>query len=61
MFGPNETNRSQYFEVQDAQNSRAKRLHWTSCLKIAEDVAQGLYHIHQTSSALVHIVCEWVI
>ncbi|KAG2278110.1 hypothetical protein Bca52824_060665 [Brassica carinata] len=35
-----------------SRSSRAKPLHWTSCLKIAEDVAQGLYYIHQTSSAL---------
>ncbi|KAH0909004.1 hypothetical protein HID58_032325 [Brassica napus] len=40
--------------VQSSRSSRAKPLHWTSCLKIAEDVAQGLYYIHQTSSALVH-------
>lgn len=37
-----------------SRSSRAKPLHWTSCLKIAEDVAQGLYYIHQSSSALVH-------
>lgn len=40
--------------IHGSRSSRAKPLHWTSCLKIAEDVAQGLYHIHQTSSALVH-------
>ncbi|PHU17317.1 Inactive leucine-rich repeat receptor-like serine/threonine-protein kinase [Capsicum chinense] len=28
-------------------NSGSKPLHWTSCLKIAEDVATGLLHIHQ--------------
>ncbi|KAK4371214.1 hypothetical protein RND71_010689 [Anisodus tanguticus] len=28
-------------------NSSSKPLHWTSCLKIAEDVATGLLHIHQ--------------
>jgi len=28
-------------------------LHWTSCLKIAEDVAQGLAYIHQVST-LIH-------
>ncbi|XP_010484533.1 PREDICTED: probable inactive receptor kinase At5g67200 isoform X4 [Camelina sativa] len=40
--------------IHGSRSSRAKPLHWTSCLKIAEDVAQGLYYIHQTSSALVH-------
>ncbi|KAL9244521.1 hypothetical protein vseg_018290 [Gypsophila vaccaria] len=30
-----------------------KPLHWTSCLKIAEDLATGLLYIHQ-SSGLVH-------
>lgn len=36
-----------------SKSSRAKPLHWTSCLKIAEDVAQGLAYIHQ-ASRLVH-------
>ncbi|OAY79772.1 putative inactive receptor kinase [Ananas comosus] len=36
-----------------SRSSRAKPLHWTSCLKIAEDVAQGLAYIHQ-ASRLVH-------
>lgn len=36
-----------------SKSSRAKPLHWTSCLKIAEDVAQGLSYIHQASK-LVH-------
>ncbi|CAA7034592.1 unnamed protein product [Microthlaspi erraticum] len=40
--------------IHGSRSSRAKPLHWTSCLKIAEDVAQGLYYIHQSSSALVH-------
>lgn len=31
----------------------AKQLHWTSCLKIAEDVAQGLSYLHETCN-LVH-------
>ncbi|KAI3802410.1 hypothetical protein L1987_30542 [Smallanthus sonchifolius] len=31
----------------------AKPLHWTSCLKIAEDVAQGLSYLHETCN-LVH-------
>ncbi|KAJ8564838.1 hypothetical protein K7X08_001298 [Anisodus acutangulus] len=34
-------------------NSGSKPLHWTSCLKIAEDVATGLLHIHQ-SPGLTH-------
>ncbi|KAL8218512.1 hypothetical protein R6Q57_021885 [Mikania cordata] len=29
-------------------SSGGKPLHWTSCLKIAEDLATGLLHIHQT-------------
>lgn len=33
-----------------SRSTRAKPLHWTSCLKIAEDVAQGLAYIHQASS-----------
>ncbi|XP_073150145.1 probable inactive receptor kinase At5g67200 isoform X1 [Henckelia pumila] len=32
-----------------SRSARAKPLHWTSCLKIAEDVAQGLAYIHQAS------------
>lgn len=36
-----------------SKSSRAKPLHWTSCLKIAEDVAQGLSYIHQ-AWRLVH-------
>lgn len=35
------------------KSARAKPLHWTSCLKIAEDVAQGLSYIHQ-AWRLVH-------
>ncbi|KAF7817474.1 putative inactive receptor kinase [Senna tora] len=38
---------------QSSRSSRAKPLHWTSCLKIAEDVAQGLSYIHQ-AWRLVH-------
>lgn len=30
-----------------SKSARARPLHWTSCLKIAEDVAQGLNYIHQ--------------
>ncbi|KAI9200029.1 hypothetical protein LWI28_001690 [Acer negundo] len=36
-----------------SRSTRAKPLHWTSCLKIAEDVAQGLSYIHQ-AWRLVH-------
>ncbi|CAK7337714.1 unnamed protein product [Dovyalis caffra] len=39
--------------IHGSRSIRAKPLHWTSCLKIAEDVAQGLAYIHQTSN-LVH-------
>ncbi|CAD5325379.1 unnamed protein product [Arabidopsis thaliana] len=33
-----------------SRTSKAKPLHWTSCLKIAEDVAQALHYIHQSSA-----------
>lgn len=36
-----------------SKSARAKPLHWTSCLKIAEDVAQGLSYIHK-AWRLVH-------
>lgn len=36
-----------------SKSARSKPFHWTSCLKIAEDVAQGLAYIHQ-ASRLVH-------
>ncbi|GAB4849002.1 hypothetical protein Ancab_003814 [Ancistrocladus abbreviatus] len=39
--------------IHGSRSARAKPLHWTSCLKIAEDVAQGLAYIHQASK-LVH-------
>ncbi|KAK3221848.1 hypothetical protein Dsin_008873 [Dipteronia sinensis] len=39
--------------VHGSRSVRAKPLHWTSCLKIAEDVAQGLTYIHQASK-LIH-------
>lgn len=39
--------------VAGSRSIRAKPLHWTSCLKIAEDVAQGLAYIHQ-ASWLIH-------
>lgn len=35
--------------IHGSRSTRAKPLHWTSCLKIAEDVAQGLSYIHQAS------------
>ncbi|CAL9150497.1 probable inactive receptor kinase At5g67200 [Musa acuminata AAA Group] len=39
--------------VHGSRSTRPKPLHWTSCLKIAEDVAHGLGYIHQ-ASRLVH-------
>nr|ACG70793.1 SMA9 [Malus domestica] len=39
--------------IMGSKSTRARPLHWTSCLKIAEDVAQGLAYIHQSSS-LIH-------
>ncbi|CAJ2635366.1 unnamed protein product [Trifolium pratense] len=39
--------------IHGSRSARAKPLHWTSCLKIAEDVAHGLAYIHQVSS-LIH-------
>ncbi|CAI9110207.1 OLC1v1010197C1 [Oldenlandia corymbosa var. corymbosa] len=39
--------------IHGSRSTRAKPLHWTSCLKIAEDVAQGLAYIHQASK-LIH-------
>ncbi|KAL9394173.1 hypothetical protein Peur_013458 [Populus x canadensis] len=39
--------------IHGSRSTRAKPLHWTSCLKIAEDVAEGLAYIHQMSN-LVH-------
>ncbi|KAL7602885.1 probable inactive receptor kinase At5g67200 [Lactuca sativa] len=39
--------------IHGSKSTRAKPLHWTSCLKIAEDVAQGLAYIHQ-AWRLVH-------
>ncbi|VFR03407.1 unnamed protein product [Cuscuta campestris] len=37
-----------------ATSSGSKPLHWTSCLKIAEDVAAGLLFIHQSPAGLTH-------
>ncbi|CAA0385441.1 unnamed protein product [Arabidopsis thaliana] len=36
--------------IHGSRTSKAKPLHWTSCLKIAEDVAQALHYIHQSSA-----------
>ncbi|KAL0450376.1 UNVERIFIED_CONTAM: putative inactive receptor kinase [Sesamum latifolium] len=46
-------NGSLFSLIHGSRSARAKPLHWTSCLKIAEDVAQGLAYIHQASK-LVH-------
>uniref|UniRef100_J3M224 Protein kinase domain-containing protein n=2 Tax=Oryza brachyantha TaxID=4533 RepID=J3M224_ORYBR len=46
-------NGSLYSLIHGSRSSLAKPLHWTSCLKIAEDVGQGLAYIHQ-ASRLVH-------
>ncbi|KAF8404982.1 hypothetical protein HHK36_009877 [Tetracentron sinense] len=48
-----QSNGSLYSLIHGSRSTRAKPLHWTSCLKIAEDVAQGLAYIHQ-ASRLVH-------
>ncbi|KAJ7942436.1 putative Receptor protein kinase [Quillaja saponaria] len=39
--------------IHGSRSTRAKPLHWTSCLKLAEDVAQGVAYIHQASK-LIH-------
>ncbi|CAN1190257.1 Probable inactive receptor kinase At5g67200 [Linum perenne] len=39
--------------IHGSRSTRAKPLHWTSCLKIAEDVAHGLAYIHK-ASPLIH-------
>ncbi|KAF8053680.1 hypothetical protein N665_1383s0003 [Sinapis alba] len=36
--------------IHGSRTSKTKPLHWTSCLKIAEDVAQALHYIHQSSA-----------
>ncbi|XP_047336149.1 probable inactive receptor kinase At5g67200 [Impatiens glandulifera] len=46
-------NGSLFSLVHGSKSTRAKPLHWTSCLKIAEDIAQGLSYIHQ-AWRLVH-------
>ncbi|KAG7943572.1 hypothetical protein I3843_15G048100 [Carya illinoinensis] len=46
-------NGSLFSLIHGSKSTRAKPLHWTSCLKIAEDVAKGLAYIHQ-AWRLVH-------
>ncbi|PIA56572.1 hypothetical protein AQUCO_00700726v1 [Aquilegia coerulea] len=46
-------NGSLFSLIHGSRSARAKPLHWTSCLKIAEDVVQGLAYIHQ-ASRLIH-------
>ncbi|KAM7517042.1 hypothetical protein LguiA_006625 [Lonicera macranthoides] len=46
-------NGSLFSLIHGSKSAKAKPLHWTSCLKIAEDVAQGLSYIHQ-AWRLVH-------
>ncbi|KAI3684683.1 hypothetical protein L6452_33908 [Arctium lappa] len=46
-------NGSLFSLIHGSKSTKAKPLHWTSCLKIAEDVAQGISYLHQTCS-LVH-------
>ncbi|KAE8718115.1 putative inactive receptor kinase [Hibiscus syriacus] len=46
-------NGSLFSLIHGSKSTREKPLHWTSCLKIAEDVAQGLSYIHQ-AWRLVH-------
>uniref|UniRef100_A0A5B7BJJ9 Protein kinase domain-containing protein n=1 Tax=Davidia involucrata TaxID=16924 RepID=A0A5B7BJJ9_DAVIN len=48
-----QANGSLFSLIHGSKSGRAKPLHWTSCLKIAEDVAQGLSYIHQ-AWRLVH-------
>ncbi|KAL9143798.1 hypothetical protein ABFS82_14G257400 [Erythranthe guttata] len=46
-------NGSLFSLIHGSKSAKAKPLHWTSCLKIAEDAAQGLCFIHQ-AWRLVH-------
>ncbi|GFQ06370.1 probable inactive receptor kinase at5g67200 [Phtheirospermum japonicum] len=46
-------NGSLFSLIHGSKSSKSKPLHWTSCLKIAEDAAQGLCYIHQ-AWRLVH-------
>ncbi|KAL1216344.1 putative inactive receptor kinase [Cardamine amara subsp. amara] len=45
-----QTNGSLFNLVHGSKTSKAKPLHWTSCLKIAEDVAQALHYIHESTA-----------
>ncbi|RZC54949.1 hypothetical protein C5167_013810 [Papaver somniferum] len=45
-------NGSLFSLIHGSRSTRSKPLHWTSCLKIAEDVAQGLSYVHQASRLL---------
>ncbi|EPS59816.1 hypothetical protein M569_14988 [Genlisea aurea] len=40
-------NGSLFSLIHGSKSAKARPLHWTSCLKIAEDAAQGLCYIHQ--------------
>ncbi|XP_078439164.1 putative inactive receptor kinase At5g67200 [Wolffia australiana] len=46
-------NGSLFSLIHGSKSARSTAFHWTSCLKITEDVAQGLACFHQTSG-LVH-------
>ncbi|CAK9175573.1 unnamed protein product [Ilex paraguariensis] len=48
-----QANGSLFNLLHGSRSARTKPLHWTSCLKIAEDVAMGLVFIHQKSK-LIH-------
>ncbi|KAL9999106.1 putative protein kinase RLK-Pelle-LRR-III family [Helianthus debilis subsp. tardiflorus] len=48
-----QANGSLFNLIHGSRSTRAKPLHWTSCLKIAEDIALGLAYIHQ-ASRLIH-------
>lgn len=43
------TNGSLFSLIHGTKSTAGKPLHWTSCLKIAEDVAHGLAYIHRQS------------
>ncbi|GLJ28025.1 hypothetical protein SUGI_0550320 [Cryptomeria japonica] len=49
----NYPNGSLFSLIHGARSQRGKSLHWTSCLKIAEDIACGLAYLHQ-ASRLIH-------
>ena len=46
-------NGSLFSLIHGSRSTGGKPLHWTSCLKIAEDVANGLAYLHQASK-LIH-------